>query len=77
MKKKITFPINERIKKDAKQNARIERKLFSDYSEEAYLAGVGLKEFARINSVPTEDILFYLNRCISGTEIKKWIAQNI
>lgn len=76
MEKRITFPLNDKTRKSAKQNARIERKLFSDYSEEAYIAGIGLKEFARANGLPVEDVLFYLNRCISGTTIKQWMIRN-
>lgn len=32
MKKQLSFPINEKVKCKAKQNAIIERKLFADYS---------------------------------------------
>lgn len=70
MKKNVNFPINEKKKNEAKQHSRIEGKYFSTYCEEAFQAGVELKEFCRANSVTVEDVIYYLNNSISGTQIK-------
>lgn len=74
MKKSLNFKIDERHKAIAKRHARIERKLFSDYCEEAYRAGIELKEFARINNVSVEDVIFYLNNSISGSQVRNGIS---
>lgn len=71
MKKYLSFKINEREKNMAKRNSRLEGKLFAVYCEEAYLAGVELKEFARSNAVTIQEVLFYLNTSISGIQIKR------
>ena len=71
MKKSLNFKIDNRQKEAAKRNARIERKLFSDYCEEAYRADVALKEFSRINGVSVDDVIYYLNNSITGSQIRQ------
>ncbi|MBS1371589.1 MAG: hypothetical protein HPZ91_16725 [Lentisphaeria bacterium] len=74
MKKKVLIPVDEKVRTEAKRKAKIERKLFSSYSEEAYIAGVRLKSYAWRCGLPAEDVLLFLDSCINATQIKQQAA---
>ena len=64
MKKPFSFFLEERLREAAKKQSKRQRSpSFSEFSAEAYCAGVRLKKVAFEKN--PDDLIFYLENCIN------------
>lgn len=75
MKKPFSFFLEERFREAAKKQSKIQRSpSFSEFSAEAYQAGVKMKKIAFEKNIDIDDLLFYIENCIDATKVKKAAA---
>ena len=75
MKKPFSFFLEERLREAAKKQSKRQRSpSFSEFSAEAYCAGVRLNKVAFEKNINPDDLIFYLENCINATDVDKAIS---
>ncbi len=75
MKKPFSFFLEERFREAAKKQSKRQRApSCSEFSAEAYCAGVKLKKIAFEKNINPDDLIFYIENCIDATDINKAIS---